>query len=96
MEIIRPSERQLIFKTYGNIRKTLSDIGNTTILLIVIGLLSLFWMPIQQVFVFSPMTVTTYLTLCFFVLVCICDHTATFDLELNSVTIEWYWIIEPI
>jgi hypothetical protein len=93
LEIIRPSERQLIFKTYGNVKGTLYDIGQTTALWIVIGLLSLFWIPIQQIFVFNPMMLIPYLTICFFVLGCICDHTATFDLDLNLVTIERYWLL---
>jgi hypothetical protein len=98
VEIVRPSERQLILKTYGNMRKVILDWAA----------IAPFWMVVVFIFVLiSRMAfplhtdlITTLLIVLFpYVGVgCIAimtnrDHTAIFDLDLQCVKIECYWVL---
>jgi hypothetical protein len=97
MEIIRPSDRQLIVKTYGNIRKVIREFVA----------IAPFWMVALFVFVLIshvtlpaiPLSATILVGLFPYIGVgCIAiatthNNTAIFDLDLQTVRIERYWIL---
>jgi hypothetical protein len=98
VEIIRPSEHQLIFKTYGNMRKVIRDLVS----------IAPFWMVVTFVFVLISLVVplghrdpigTILLALFPYVgggclmIATTHDNAAIFDLELKAVRIERYWIL---
>jgi hypothetical protein len=97
VEIIRPSEHQLIFKTPGNMREVINEFVA----------IAPFWMVITFIFVFIlhvlqpetplnitiPFTLAPYVSLFFISIVITHDNTAIFDLDLQSIKIERYWIL---
>jgi hypothetical protein len=97
MEIIRPSDRQLIFKTSGNMREVIREFVA----------IAPFWMVVTFVFVIilrilspdTPLSITMPFTLVPYIGIgCIAiainrDHTAIFDLDLQTVKIECYWVL---
>ncbi len=98
MEIIRPSEHQLIFKTYGNMRNVMREFAA----------IAPFWMVVTFVFVlisriafpvYPDLITTTLIALFPYVgISCISiattrDYTAIFDLDLQAVRIECYWVL---
>jgi hypothetical protein len=98
MEMIRPSDRQLIVKTPGNLRKVIRQFLA----------IAPFWMVVTLIFVSTsriafpvyPDLITTILIALFPYVGCGCiaiattrDHTAVFDLDLQAVRIECYWVL---
>jgi hypothetical protein len=97
MEIIRPSEHQLIFKTYGNMRNVIREFVA----------IAPFWMVALFVFVLISHVVLPLHSLSTTILVglfpyvgigCIAiatthDNTAIFDLDLKAIRIERYWTL---
>lgn len=98
MEIVRPSERQLILKTYGNMQKVIRDFAA----------IAPFWIVVVFIFVLISLIVplghrdpigTIILALFPYVGIgCISiattrDHTAVFDLDLHHIRIECYWVL---
>jgi hypothetical protein len=98
VEIIRPSEHQLIFKTYGNMREVIREFVS----------IAPFWMVVVFVYVlisrivFSihPDLITTilmawvpYVSIGCIAIAITRDTTAIFDLDLHCVRIECYWVL---
>jgi hypothetical protein len=97
MEIIRPSDRQLVVKTYGNMRKVIREFVA----------IAPFWMVALCVFVsishvilpVNPLSTTIFVGLFPYVGVgCIAiattrDLTVIFDLDLQAVRVECYWVL---
>jgi hypothetical protein len=98
MEIIRPSEHQLILKTSGNLRKIMREFVA----------IAPFWIVVIFVFVLIsrivfpvPPDLSTSILVGLFPYIgvgCIAiatnrDHTAIFDLDLQCVRIECYWVL---
>jgi hypothetical protein len=89
VEIIRPSEHQLILKTYSKIQETISGIVGMTAFWIIIGFIYSWWIPVFQLS--NLISVIPYTLVCFCALIFTYDHTATFDSATNSLRVEWYW-----
>ena len=98
MEIVRLSERQLILKTYGNMRKVILEWAA----------IAPFWMVVVFIFLLISFVVfplhtdpiTTLLIALFpyigvgcIAIVTTRDHAAIFDLDLQCVRIECYWVL---
>jgi hypothetical protein len=91
VEIIRPSERQLIFKTYGNIRKVIYQLAA----------IAPYWIAFEIVFLLItksnlgviPFISFPYVGGCCIIIATTHDNTAIFDLDLKAVRIERYWIL---
>jgi hypothetical protein len=91
VEIIRPSEHQLIFKTYGNIHKVIYQLAA----------IAPFWMVVVFIFLLIakmnlgiiPFISFPYVGACSVIIATTHDNTAIFDLDLKAVRIERYWTL---
>ena len=97
MDIIRPSDRQLIFKAHGNMRQVLHESAATTPSFMVV--VSVVVLILRIVSPEIPLSISILIALFPFVgIVCIAiattrDHTTIFDLDLQCVKIEFYLLL---
>jgi hypothetical protein len=91
VEIIRPSEHQLILNTSGNMRKVIQQLAT----------IAPYWIAVEFLFLLMtkanlgiiPFISFPYVGICFISMVITHDNTAIFDLDLQTIRIERYWIL---
>ena len=99
MEIIRPSDHQLIFKAHGNMQQFLREFTSTATtpsFMVVIFVIVLFLRIVSPEILLSSSIIIAL----FPFVGCGCigiattrDHTTIFDLDLQYVRIECYWVL---
>jgi hypothetical protein len=97
MEIIRPSDHQLIFKTYGNMRKVIREF----VAIAPFYLAALFVFVLISHVMLRAISLNTamlvglfpYVGAYFVIIATTHENTAIFDLDLHVVRIERYWIL---
>jgi hypothetical protein len=97
VEIIRPSEHQLIFKTYGNMRKVIREFVAIApfwmVTLFVFGLISHIVLPVNSLTTTILVGLFPYVGIGCIAIATTRDITVIFDLDLQAVRVECYWIL---
>jgi hypothetical protein len=97
MEIIRPSDRQLIFKTYGNMRKVIREFVAIApfwmVALFVFVLISHVVLPVNSLSTTILVGLFPYIGIGCIAIATTRDHTVIFDLDLQAIRIECYWVL---